>query len=141
MASKKQCQGHFLYFNLSIETSSLFVLDSLNDSFSNSAFFSEPVCKSFFNHIVRCVTYQKDKDFSARRGLKSLAYKKNHFTQQALECGPLSCANLLMSLNNTPEFLTSYTIKNYNTSLSNLKRIFQHLLNEGTVPNNKIITN
>ena len=79
LASKKQCQCHFLYFDLSIETSSLFVLDSLNDSFSNSAFFSEPACKSFFNYIVRCVTFQKDQGFSARRGLKSLAYKKKSF--------------------------------------------------------------
>ena len=122
-----------------ISDSTLLIKDSLSNSFSNSSYFDEGAVKSYFNYLLRCMTYSKDTEFSVKRSLRSVSYKKTKFTQRYLECGPLSALNLIMSLSHTSEFLCSYTLREYDMSLTNFKHVIQAIFDDGIIPANKIV--
>ena len=131
--------AHFCFFDLDIQKSTLQIVDSLSSSFADSQYFDESSVKLYFNYILRIMTYSKDSEFSAKRTLRKVVYKKTKFTQIYLECGVISSLNLIFSLSHTIEFLTTYTIREYDLSLSNFKQLVQVVLSDGVIPQNKIV--
>ena len=127
--------GHFLFFDFDLSTKKVKIIDSLFSSFSSSRYFCENTIRTFFSYLLRVLSFSSETKLSKLRGFKpSVSLTRNSTPQISLECGSISALNLILSLNNSHDYLKKYTFTDYSKCVKNIKPLLCHILYSQTIP-------
>ena len=126
--------GHFVLYNLNLETLDVTIIDTLNSDPINSHYFTIEQ----FKKLSACLLKASN---SPHRRVKSIQYKKTQYTQTDTECGTLALMNMFLSYNETIPFLSNYSFQNYATDLTNFRSVLAELLFTNQMPLEKIKIN
>ena len=123
--------GHFVFYSIDLETLDCYIIDTLNSDPINSNYFTLDQFKKLSTCLLKATNSQ-------HRRVKSIQYKKTHYTQKHHECGLLALLNLVLSFENSIDYLLKYTLKNYNSDLANFRSILAEILLTNQLPLEKI---
>ena len=129
--SETRSGGHFVYFEIELESATVNIVDTLNTDFSSSPYLSERPLKNLCSFITRVVTGSRTKSF---RTVQHAKYRRTSYVQRQNECGVTALLNLVLSIENSPDFLTTYSIENYSRSIDNCKSCLRYILYHGHIP-------
>ena len=125
-ATKEHLDGHFVYWTLCLETGEVEILDTFYDQTNFNLVVDERSLKNFFSRLLNVLTEQNF------RSLRRFSYSATSFTQKHQECGTLALMILLISNFFDIYYLKSFTIKNYDLTITRFKQVLIKILLDGT---------
>ena len=126
--------GHFIFFNFNFDSSTITIIDTLNNNTVDSPYFSNEQIKKMGLCLLKAGS-------SEERKVKNSYYKKTSYTQQSTECGILALLNLILTYDNNIDFLSAYTLTNYNSDITSFRTILAEIFVTNNIPLYKLKIN